>query len=204
MASVWTATTAGAALLVLTGGGAPSGGSSIAGANAAAHVATPTLVPTAVPTLPPTLAPTPVPTLPPPPPPSTLKPKPSPTPRPTPGYTRITFSGALSGTLVNLQVVCRQNIPTGGQGYMAVYGILPDGTQHGVTIWSSSRTKATEIYEGTDSGEIDYIEYGNPPKGVTNFDWSVGATIHAQLLPQEGGNAAPGSTLEVDGTIACP
>lgn len=115
----------------------------------------------------------------------------------------ITFSGALSGSLQNLQVICQQNIPVGAQGYMAVYGTLSDGSTHGVTIWSGSRYDAAEIYEGTGAGEIDYIEYGHPPSGVSNFDWSRGATIHVHLLPQQGGNAAPGSSLDVDGTIAC-
>jgi hypothetical protein len=118
------------------------------------------------------------------------------TPGPS-GDNFIVFSGGLTGTLLHPRVTCQQNIPQGGQGYMNISGVL-DGHTRMVSIWSKDAHTVQDIYEGVAAGQMDYLE--SSAGGITGFDWSRGAILHATLPAAKSG----GGSLTVTGRIVCP
>lgn len=118
-----------------------------------------------------------------------------------PAGTALTFSGAITGTMVRPLVVCEQRIPVDGQGAMAVSGDV-GGVPRIVTVWSASQHLPQEVYVGPDIGVLDYLVYrAGGVTGVAHFDWARGATLDIEL-PAFAPNTGP--PIHVSGTIACP
>lgn len=166
----------------------------VRGANAG-RTATPSTSP--LPTL---SAPTPEPS------PTPTVPQPSPTPIP-PGTASLTYSGVLSGQLLNAVSSC-QPYPN-DESTITVSGSL-SGTQYVLYIQSyDGQTGVWQVLTGQAGGGTGMIGQGYAVTetypatviGVTQIDWAQGATLDVQLT--SGPGQTPAGDIEVQGTVTC-
>ena len=121
----------------------------------------------------------------------------------------ITYSGVLSGQLVNAVSRCNPGTGGGSQSQIWVDGDL-NGTPWALLMGSyDGQTGVYDVISGQAGGGTGmtgpgYSAYGNfptPVAGVSQVDWAHGATLDVQLTSQ--GNQTPAGNLEVRGTITC-
>jgi hypothetical protein len=133
----------------------------------------------------------------------------TPTPTSVPETTDLTFSGPANGEMISPKVTCIAS----GTGTPDEPGIVAAQGSIGGIPYTFSVSGA--IQGQPDSVEVDdegpglgfYSLSGDPPPGVTGFDWTEGATFDVEVPPGVGpaAGATPNATwLHVTGHITCP
>jgi hypothetical protein len=147
--------------------------------------------------------------------PSAPTPEPSPTPTapqspPTPipsGTASLTYSGVLSGQLLDAVSSC-QPYPS-GESTITVNGTL-SGTPYVLFIQSyDGETGVWQVLTGQAGGGTGMIGQGYSVTeiypatvtGVTQIDWAQGATLDVQVTSRSG--QTPAGNIEVQGTVSC-
>ncbi len=167
----------------------------VATAPAATAIPSPTAAST------PTWQPTPTPT---------LAPTPTPTPEPTPigpGTASLTYSGVLSGTLLDAVSYCyprpdlESEITVNGTLDGTPWVLFIDSYDGQSGVWQVLTGEAGGATGLTGQGYGVDATYPATVSGVTQIDWTAGATFDVELESRAG--QTPPGDVEVTGTVAC-
>ena len=124
-----------------------------------------------------------------------------------PGTASLTYNGVVSGQLLNAMSYC-QPLPS-GQSEITVNGTL-SGTPWVLYVQSyDGESGAGQVVTGQAGGGTGIIgqgyavdgTYPASVSGVTQINWSEGATLDVQLT--SGPGQTPTGNIEVQGTINC-
>ena len=144
-------------------------------------------------------------------------PTPSPSPSPTPRIeftstiAHLTFSGALAGPLLSPMVTCVPLDGPASMAYMTVTGTLNGQPEIVLINGYDGESGAYSVITGPAGGATGLIgngygitgEYPASPAGLTQIDFSAGATMDVHLSSNWSGSSPGPSNLELAGTITC-